>query len=99
MRGSSRWLRPEMGTDNDSGNRCVRRVLDSVSRHTREHALHVQRCPTIASAPLKWAVRKTERVVDEFGSLCTRELTGENSPHTTNQPAKQKMDRVLVGSI
>jgi hypothetical protein len=77
----------------------VRRVLDSVSRHTREHALHVQRCPTIASAPLNRAVRNTERVIDEFGSPCTRELTGENSPHNTNQPAKRKMDRVLVGSI
>jgi hypothetical protein len=59
----------------------VRRVLDSVSRHTKEHALHVQRGPTIASAPLKWAARNTEQVVNEFGSLCTRELTGENSPH------------------
>jgi hypothetical protein len=27
---------------------------------------------------------------------CARELTGENSPHYTYQPAKMKTDRVLV---
>jgi hypothetical protein len=32
----------------------------------------------------------------ESAALCPRELTGENSPHYTNQPTKTKTDRVLV---
>src|ERR1700723_2976739 len=42
--------------------------------------------------PLWRAAHDTERSTKE----CPRELTGENSPLYTNQPAKTKTDRVLV---
>ena len=32
----------------------------------------------------------------ESVEFCPRELTGENSPHPTNQPRKRKTDRVPV---
>jgi|HubBroStandDraft_1064217.scaffolds.fasta_scaffold54507_2 hypothetical protein len=42
------------------------------------------------------AVRDTERNTEGIGDALSRELTGRNSPHNTNQPAKRKTDRVPV---
>jgi hypothetical protein len=61
-----------------------------------ERSLHVQRRPTIASVPVLRAARETEQTPKESVAPCPRELTGENSPLYTNQPAKMKTDRVLV---
>jgi hypothetical protein len=77
----------------------VRRVLDNASRHTWEHALHVQPCPTIASVRSGGPFATQGKIPMESAPPCPRELTGENSPHHTNQPAQIKMDRVLVSSF
>jgi hypothetical protein len=61
-----------------------------------ERSLHVQRRPTIASVPVLRAARETEQTPKESVAPCPRELTGENSPLYTNQPAKMKTDRVPV---
>lgn len=61
-----------------------------------ERSLHVQRRPTIASVPILRVARETEQTPKESVAPCPQELTGENSPLYTNQPAKTKTDRVLV---
>jgi hypothetical protein len=61
-----------------------------------ERSLHVQRRPTIASVPVVRAAREAEQTPMESVAPCPQELTGENSPLYTNQPAKTKTDRVLV---
>jgi hypothetical protein len=42
------------------------------------------------------AVRDTERSTEGIGDALSAGVSGENSPHYTNQPAKMKTDRVLV---
>ncbi len=44
--------------------------------------------------PLPWAVRDSERNIEESVAPCPRELTGENSPLYTYQPTEMKTDRV-----
>src|SRR5271155_128591 len=45
----------------------MRRFLDFCVQAHLERALHVQRCPTIASVPLLRAVRDTERNTEGIG--------------------------------
>jgi hypothetical protein len=59
-----------------------------------EHSLRVQRCPTIASAPSSRPYATQSEAPKESVAPCARELTGENSPHYTNQPRKRRTDRV-----
>jgi hypothetical protein len=42
------------------------------------------------------AVRDTERNTEGIGCAPSAGVTGENSPHYTNQPAKTETDRVLM---
>jgi hypothetical protein len=65
-------------------------------REHLERSLDVQRRPTIAFVPVLRSARETEPTPMESVAPCPRELTGENSPLYTNQPAKMKTDRVLV---
>ena len=74
----------------------MRRFLDFRVQAHMERALHIQRCPTIASVPSSGPYATQSETPKESVGPCARELTGENSPHYTNQPAKMKMDRVLV---
>src|SRR5277367_5606874 len=75
----------------------MRRVLDfPPSRHTWSVSLRVQRCPTIASVPSSRPYATQSGRPMESVELCPQELTGENSPHHTNQPRKRKTDRVPV---
>jgi hypothetical protein len=46
--------------------------------------------------PLMWAVRDTEQNTEGISGTLSAGVTGENSPHYTNQPTKMKTDRVLV---
>ena len=69
--------------------------LPPVQAHL-EHSLHVQRCPTIASVPSSGPYATQSETPKDSVAPCPRELTGENSPHNTNQPTKRKTDRVLV---
>ena len=59
-----------------------------------EHLLRVQRCPTIASVAFYGPHATQGERPKESVEPCPRELTGGNSPHTTNQPRKMKTDRV-----
>ena len=75
----------------------MRWVLDfPSSRHTWSVSLQVQRSPTIASVPSSRPYATQSGRPMESVELCPRELTGENSPHPTNQPRKRKTDRVPV---
>jgi hypothetical protein len=42
------------------------------------------------------AVRDTKQGTEEVGGALSAGVTGENSPHYTNQLTKTKTDRVLV---
>jgi hypothetical protein len=48
------------------------------------------------------AVRVAERITEEIGGALSAGVTGENSPHTTNQSRKIKIDRaaakIIVGT-
>jgi hypothetical protein len=46
--------------------------------------------------PLLRAARDAKRATDGIGCALSAGVTGENSPHHTNQPRKMKTDRVLV---
>jgi hypothetical protein len=69
--------------------------LPPVQAHL-ERSLRVQRCPTIASVPISGPYATQSETPKESVAPCPRELTGENSPLYTYQPAKMKTDRVLV---
>src|SRR5271168_2266133 len=59
----------------------MRRFLDFPVQAHLERALHVQRCPTIASAPSSGPYATQSETPKESVAPCPRELTGENSPH------------------
>src|SRR5271155_68072 len=59
----------------------MRRLLDFRVQAHLERALHVQRCPTIASVPSSGPYATQSETAKESGAPCPRELTGENSPH------------------
>jgi hypothetical protein len=46
--------------------------------------------------PLLRAARDAKRITDGIDCALCAGVTGENSPHHTNQPRKMKTDRVLV---
>jgi hypothetical protein len=73
---------------------CAGPGLPPIQAHL-ERSLRVQRCPTIASVPSSGSYATQSETPKESVAPCPRELTGENSPHYTNQPAKIKTDRVL----
>src|SRR5580658_6046083 len=97
-RGSPRWLRLEQGKRKAiEETRLYAPVpgLFPVQAHL-ERSLRVQRCPPIASVPLLRAARDAKRRPMESAAALSAGVTGENSPHLTNQPRKSKTDRVLV---
>src|SRR5271155_4697036 len=59
----------------------MRRFLDFCVQAHLERALHVQRCPTIASVPSSGPYATQSETPKESVALCPREITGENSPH------------------
>jgi hypothetical protein len=59
----------------------MRRFLDFRVQAHLERALHVQRCPTIASVPSSGPYATQSETPKESVAPCPRELTGENSPH------------------
>src|SRR5260370_15859456 len=59
----------------------MRRFLDFPVQAHLERALHVQRCPTIASVPSSGPYATQSETPKESVAPCPRELTGENSPH------------------
>ena len=59
----------------------MRRFLDFRVQAQLERALHVQRCPTIASVPSSGPYATQSETPKESVAPCPRELTGENSPH------------------
>src|ERR1700684_1917186 len=59
----------------------MRRFLDFHIQAHLERVLRVQRYPTIASVPSSGPYATQSETPKESVAPCTRELTGENSPH------------------
>jgi hypothetical protein len=72
------------------------RFLGLSPRHTWSVRSVRSVTPTIASVPSCGNVRDTQRSTEGIGGAVSAGVTGENSPHYTNQLTKMKTDRVLV---